>query len=728
MAATINRVKTPSILQMHVSECGAACLGMVLGYFGRYVPLAVLREACEVSRDGSSAASLVRASSKFGLNCKGLGLRADQLNQKKPPMILFWQYSHFVVLEGFNGDGKVFLNDPAIGRRQLNQEEFVRGYSGIALQFERGKDFRASSGGEAQFGLLSRMGELLRGLWPSIGWLAVCATLLIILSLVIPFSLEAFINQFLSGEEVRAGLVATILILCGALTYIVALLKSRFLYRMAIRTSVSSYDGAFTRLLSLPFDFFAHRLVGDITDRVSSNDRIGKNLTDQMLAQMIDMAINIILFLVMLTVNVWLTMIVIALSILHGISTSFLNVKMNSSSETLRREQGMLLSIGMQILGGSENLRITGASDRVFASWSGQQARELQARQSVTNLSSVNSSLPVFITMLRSAAILGVGGWLVMVGEMSIGALVAFYFLAEMFMLPLARFFDFSEQWSALLIDFQRSDDITATKQDAAFGRREQVSDNIVTFNGQLQLAGHLELRGITMGFNKSRPPLIKNFNLTIEPGQRVAIVGPSGSGKSTIARLVAGIYRPWEGEVLFDGYIREDIPEEVMRRSISMVDQDVVLFPASVRDNITLWNAEIPDEAVYSAARDACIHDDILLRSQGYSTMVKENGDNFSGGERQRMEIARALVGSPTLIILDEATSSLDPSTEEKVDEALRRRGVSCLIIAHRLSTVSDCDLIVVLQDGHVVQWGTHEELIAAEEGVYVQLVRSGK
>ena len=273
----------------------------------------------------------------------------------------------------------------------------------------------------------------------------------------------------------------------------------------------------------------------------------------------------------------------------------------------------------------------------------------------------------------------------------------------------------------------QRLEDISKTDEDPVFSRRNPESESIPTFNGRLQLAGQLELRNLTFGFNKSRPPLIKDFNLVIKPGQRVAVVGPSGSGKSTLARLVSGVYPPWSGEILFDDHLRDQVPKEVLRQSISMVDQEIVLFSASLRDNITLWNPAVPDEVLFAATRDAQIHDEILLRTQGYSTLVEEGGANFSGGQQQRLEIARALVGNPTVLILDEATSALDAATEELVDEALRRRGVTCLIVAHRLSTVRDCDEIIVLDKGVTVQRGTHDELIADRAGVYYKLVRSG-
>ena len=715
------RVTTPILLQMHASECGAACLGSVLGYFGRWVPLTELREKCEVSRDGSSAASIVRAARQYGLECSGLSLRAEQLRKLKLPLILFWQFSHFVVLEGFD-DRHFHLNDPSTGRRRLSAEEFGRGYSGIALRFERGADF--SPGGERP-GLLGQLGILLAGSWNVLAGVIACALMLTLLSLVVPASLGVFVDGIVESHAPWAGLVAALLG-GGALVYILALLKHRFLKRLAVRISVTGYDRGLSRLLRLPVAFFEHRLAGDLTDRVSSVDRVARNLTDQFLVLVVDMAMSAVLVVAMLAYDAALTLVVLLLAVLHGVAARLLNPFRAVRSQAMRREQGLLIDFGMQMLNHADNLRLTGADDRFYARWSGQQARELHARQLCSELGAVNTALPGLIAALRGAAVLGIGGSLVLAGDMTLGTLVAFYILAEMFLAPVGRFLEFADKRQALEIDLQRLDDISRAAEDPVFSRRSPDSDSIPTFNGRLQLAGQLELRNVTFGFNRSRPPLLKDFNLTIRPGQRVAVIGPSGSGKSTLARLVAGVYRPWSGEILFDGHVRDEIPEEVLRQSISMVDQKVVLFHASLRDNLTLWNPAVPDEAIFAAARDAQIHDEILVRPNGYATPVAEGGTNFSGGQRQRLEIARALVGNPTVIVLDEATSALDAATEEFVDEALRRRGVTCLIVAHRLSTVRDADEIIVLDQGAEVQRGTHDELIADRDGTYFKLVAS--
>ena len=716
------KVDTPILLQMHASECAAACLGIVLAYFGRWAPLTELREKCEVSRDGSSAASIVRASRHYGLECNGLGLRADQLKQVELPLILFWQFSHFIVLEGFD-DHYFYLNDPATGKRRVTTEEFVKGYSGIALRFKRGPDFRA--GGE-QPSLLRQSGALLAGSWNMLTGVIACGLMLTLLALIIPVSLGAFVDDYMNQHGAWGGVV-TALLGAGVLVYILSLLKQRFLKRLAVRVSVIGYNRAMSRLLRLPVEFFAHRLAGDLTDRVSSSDRIAKNLADQFLVLLIDMAMSAVLLIAMFTYDVLLTVIVLLLALLHGFLARFLNAMRAVRSQTMRREQGLLLGVGMQMLSHADNLRMTGTDDRFFSRWSGQQARELHARQLYSELVSINTALPGLIAVFRSATILGFGGSLVMTGEMTLGTLVGFYILAEMFLAPVGRFLEFADKRQALETDLQRLEDISRTAEDPVFSRRSPESQSIPTFNGRFQLAGRLELRNVTFGYNRSRKPLLENFSLAIKPGQRVAIVGPSGSGKSTVACLVSGLCQPWSGEILFDGHPRDEIPEEVLRRSISMVDQEAVLFSASVRDNITLWNPAVPDEVIVAATRDACIHEEILLRPQGYATFVEEGGVNFSGGQRQRLEIARGLVGNPTVLILDEATSALDAATEEYVDDALRRRGVTCLIVAHRLSTVRDCDEIIVLDKGAEVQRGTHDELIADQAGTYYKLVKSG-
>ena len=717
------RVTTPLLGQMHVTECGAACLGSVLGYFGRCVPLTELRSRCEVSRDGSTAAGIMRASRHYGLECGGWHGDIPGLRKLPLPLILFWEFNHFLILEGFDRE-RFFLNDPAMGRRTLSAEEFSNGFTGVALRFNPGPQFER---GGAQSNILQRVPLWLDGAWGALAHALACGLMLAVLALVTPALLGIFVDRVLGENEPWGGLLAAVMAAAAVLVYGLTWLKQRCLRRLAVRISVIAGNRCLSQLLRLPVDFFNHRLVGELSARILAIDKIARGLSEHFLGVLIEIAMSAVFLAVMLAWDPWLALIVLGLAVLNAALVRVITRIRSDKSQALRGEQGLLVGVGMLMLHHADHLRMTAADDGFFSRWSGHQARELAARQRFSELSHVNAALPGLFMVLGHAAVLAFGATRVMAGEMTLGTLVGFYVVAAMFLAPVGRFVELADERQAIETDMQRLDDITEAREDPELARRREASEAIATLNGRLRLIGEVELRGVTFGYNRGRPPLIKDFSLTIKPGQRVAVVGPSGSGKSTISRLVSGVYQPWSGEILFDGRPRQEIPDEVLSRSVSMVDQHVVLFSGTVRDNLTLWNPAVPDDDVVAAARDACIHHEILGRPLGYATQVDEGGVNFSGGQRQRLEIARALAGNPTVLILDEATSALDAATEETIDDALRRRGVSCLIVAHRLSTVRDCDEIIVLEKGVEVQRGTHDELMADENGSYCRLVRAG-
>ena len=717
------RVTTPLLMQTHATECGAACLGSVLAYFGRWVPFTELRGKCEVSRDGSTAAGISRAAKHYGLECKGRSAQVHQLRKLPLPLILFWEFNHFLILEGFDRQ-RFYLNDPATGRRKLSTEEFSSSFSGIALQFNPGPEFQR---GGIRPNLLQRIPFWLHGAWGALAYAVACGLMLAVLALATPAMLGIFVDRVLGENEPWGMLVAGVMAAAAILVYGLTWLKQRCLQRLSIRISVIAGNRCLSQLLRLPVEYFSHRLVGELTVRVLFIDKIAKGLSEHFLGVLIEIAMSVVFLAVMVAYDPTLALIVLGLAVLNAALVRVITRIRTDESHALRREQGLLVGVGTLMLNQTDRLRMTAEDDGFFSRWSGHQARELGARQRFSELSHVNAALPNLFMVLGNAAVLTFGATQVMGDELTLGALVGFYIVAAMFLEPVGRFVEFADERQAIETHMQRLDDITETPEDPGLTRRQQASETIATLNGRLRLAGQVELRAVTFGYNRARPPLIKDFNLTIKPGQRVAVVGPSGSGKSTLSRLVSGIYHPWSGEILFDGRPRHEIPGEVLSRSLSMVDQHVVLFSATVRENIALWNPAVPDDDVVDAARDACIHDEILSRSLGYATQVEEDGGNFSGGQRQRLEIARALVGNPTVLILDEATSALDAATEESVDDALRRRGCSCLIVAHRLSTVRDCDEIIVLEKGVEVQRGTHDELMTDENGLYYRLVQEG-
>ncbi len=720
---TRKRVTTPLLLQMHVTECAAACLGSILAWFGRWVPLTELRTRCEVSRDGSSAAGLLRAARYYGLECVGRNVSIDTLKKMPLPLVLFWEFNHFLILEGFDHK-RFFLNDPSSGRRTLSAQEFKYGFAGVALEFNPGPEFQR---GGSRPNVLKQISLWFSGTGGALTCTLLCGVMLAALALVTPALLAVFVDRTLGGDEPWGGLIASALIATAALCYGLTLLRQRWLQRLAIRLSVTEGNRCVSQMLRLPAEFFNHRFVGDLTARVLSIDRVAKGISEHFFSLLTEAVMSVIFLVVMLVHAPMLALIVLGLAVVHAALAYAVTRIRRDNSLTLRREQGLLAGVGILMLNQAETLRMTASDDQFLSRWNGHHARELIARQGFAELGYINASLSGFFMILGNAAALAFGAIQVMAGELTLGTLVGFYIIASMFLAPVGRFVEFTSDHQTIEADLQRLEDITKTPQSPAPENLPATPEAVSSLNGRLKLTGHVELRDLSFGYNRARPPMIQEFNLTIAPGQRVAVVGPSGSGKSTLARLLSGLHQPWSGEILFDGHPRHGIPREILSRSISAVDQHVSLFSASVRDNITLWNPSVPDETVVAAAKDACIHDDILNRPLGYTTRVNEDGGNFSGGQKQRLEIARALASNPVFLILDEATSALDAATEELIDDALRRRGISCLIVAHRLSTVRDCNQIIVLDKGTEVQRGAHDELMKDRNGLYRQLVQAG-
>ncbi len=717
------RVTTPLLLQMHATECGAACLGSILAWFGLWIPLTELRSRCEISRDGSSAAGILRAARYYGLECTGRSVSIDALKEMSLPLVLFWEFNHFVILEGFSRD-RFFLNDPSTGRRILSDEEFSRSFTGVALEFRTGPKFQP---GGNRPNILKQVPLWLGGTKAALACTVLCGVMLSALALVTPALLAVFVDRVSAGAPPWGGLIASAMIATAILCYALTLLRQRWLERLAVRVSVIAGNRCVSQMLRLPVEFFNHRFVGDLTARVLSIDRIAKGISKHFFGLLIEIVMSIIFLTVMLLYTPTLALVTLAIAIINAL-LAYLVIRIRlDKSLALRREQGLLVGIGTLMLNQTGTLRMTASDDLFFSRWSGHQARELIARQGFAEPGYFNTSLPDFFSILGNAVVLVFGATQVMTGELTLGTLVGIYIIASMFLSPVGRLVEFISDRHALEADMQRLEDITGTGASTATQSPVASSQSVSALDDRLKLTGHVELRDLSFGYNRARPPLIKDFSLQIEPGQRVAVVGSSGSGKSTLTRLLSGLHQPWSGEILFDGHPRHEIPHEILSRSISVVDQRVSLFSASVRDNITLWNPSVPDETVVAAARDACIHDNILCRPLGYETQVNEDGNNFSGGQKQRLEIARALARNPVFLILDEATSSLDAATEELIDGALRRRGISCLIIAHRLSTIRDCNQIIVLDKGTEVQRGTHDELMEDKDGLYRQLVQAG-
>ena len=513
----------------------------------------------------------------------------------------------------------------------------------------------------------------------------------------------------------------------GGLVYLLTWLQQHALRRLSVRLSVVHAERMLSRLFRLPVGFFAHRYAGDLTSRVQLINEVASGSSRQFVGIMIELVMSGLFLVLMVFFDPLLAAVIAFLGIANIVLMCILSRLRVDENRQLRREQALLFGTGSSVVRDIETLRATASEDDFFARWTGYQARELVARQKFAELGTIIASLPRFFTILSGVTVLGFGGWQVMSGEMTIGMLMGFYVVSGNFLRPIGRFVQFADAFQILEADLRRINDVLDAPEDPALAApTDSEGGKVSTLGGRLRLAGRIELRNVTFGYRPNRPPLLENINLTIAPGQRVALVGPTGSGKSTLLKLVSGEYTPWSGEILFDGVPRHQIPREILARSVSIVDQQTFLFAASVRDNLTMWNPTAPDEQVVAAAQDALIHSEIMSRQSGYDSKVEEGGTNFSGGQRQRMEIARALVDNPSVLFLDEATSTLDAVSEMRIDHSLRRRGCTSVIVAHRLSTIRDCDQIFVLDRGQEVQRGTHEELIAAKPGLYYTLIQA--
>lgn len=715
------RVRTPTVLQMEAVECGAAALAIILGYHGRLVPLEELRVACGISRDGSKALNVVKAARGYGLVSKGYKKDTDEVRSLQPPFIAFWNFNHFLVIEGFGRRG-VFVSDPASGRRLVSWDEFDGAYTGVVMTFEPGPDFRP---GGTRPSLSAALRQRLRGSEWALVFVVLTSLLLVVPGIVIPLFSQIFVDQYLVGGSKDIIVVLLIgMLLTAALRAALTWLQQRYLLALQTKLAVGMSSRLFWHTLRLPMDFYGQRHAGEVGSRIAINDRVAQLLSGQLATTALNVVTVGFYVVLMLQYSVGLTSIGIVFAASSIVVLRVASRKRVDTNQRLLVERGKLAGVAMGGLQSIETLKATGSESEFFVRWAGLEAKLVEARQQLGTSTQVVDAIPPMLTALATAVVLGVGAAQVAAGGLTIGMLVAFQSLMASFMAPIGQFVALGTSVQETEGDLNRVDDVLRYGTDPQVPATFATDDDADAAAG-VELTGELELRDLTFGFSRLDPPLIEDFSLTLRPGSRIALVGASGSGKSTVAKLVSGLYTPWSGEILFDGRPRDAVPHGVLTSSVSMVDQDISLFEGTVAENLTLWDSTVPETRIVAAARDAAIHEEIAARPGGYQSKVDEGGSNFSGGQRQRLEIARAFVDDPTFVIFDEATSALDPATEQIIDDNLRRRGCTCLIIAHRLSTIRDCDEIIVLSWGKVVQRGTHEELLAAG-GAYTRLIEA--
>ena len=724
---TKGAAKVPVIMQMEALECGAASLAMVMAYYGKWVPLERVRLDCGVSRDGSKASNICKAARHYGFEVGAYSAEAQALVERgEYPCIIHWNMNHFVVLDGFKGKHAV-INDPARGVVKVPMEEFSRSFTGVVIMLEPTEQFVPDGSRKSTIAFAKKR---LRGASAAVVFVMLTTVISYLFGIINSVTSRIFMDRLLTGLN-REWLYPFIIALSAFAVIQLAVAWAQTIYSLKIngKMAVIGSSSYMWKVLHLPMSFFSQRLAGDIQMRQGLNAEIAGTLVNIFSPLVLNTAMMIFYLVLMLRQSVLLTAVGFVTLLINIVMSRIISSKRINLMRVQMRDEGKLVSATMTGIGMIETIKASGAEDGFFQKLAGYQASVNSQKVKTDKTNRLLGAIPQFFTNLANYVVLVLGVALTMQGRFTLGAVMMFQGFLGSFMAPARTLVSAGQSIQEMRTQMERVEDVMEYPEDESLSQHADPdpSDKNTSEDTDKEslhkLRGNVELRNITFGYSPLAEPLIKDFSLTVKTGQRIALVGASGSGKSTISNLVSGLYQPWSGEILFDGKPRSAYPREVMVGSLAVVDQDIIIFEDTVANNIRMWDDTILDFEMILAARDAQIHDDIMELPRGYRHKLSSGGRDLSGGQRQRLEIARVLAQDPTIIILDEATSALDARTEYEVVNAIKDRGITCIVIAHRLSTVRDCDEIIVLDHGLVAERGTHDELIK-KGGAYADLV----
>lgn len=714
------RVKTPSFFQMEMVECGAVALGIILGYYRRFITLEQLRIDCGVSRDGCKALNIIRAARKHGLEAEGYRANIEEIRELELPFIAFWHFNHFIVVEGFKGN-YIYINDPAVGHRILHQDEFAREYSGIALNFIPTDDFKK----EGKPPVIARqLLKRLSGQQLPLLYLFLIGLSITLLNLGIPIFGKIFVDDYIinHNQSIIKVLIIGISVIT-LLTFLLTYLQNHYLMKFQNKLTILFSEKFLWHTMRLPLRFFSQRYSGDITYRMESIRGASIFISNIFIVAVLDSILVLIYLVLMFYFDVTIALVILGIAIV--------NLAIFQRISKVKKEKSLLLSVDIgnyysqcysnfRIM---ESIKASGAEQESFGKLVGSQVKVSNSIHTLAQKTIFINMFPTALDYLSSIVVLIIGAFKIMNGEMSIGTLVALQNISVSFMSPITNLINIAGQIQTMTGLIAKLDDVLHHQVEPQLNLEHFSKTETLLEESRPKLSGHIEIQDLSYGFNILESPILSNISFSIFPGEHIAIVGSSGSGKSTLAKLIANLYQPWSGKVLMDGRDINEINKMILANSIAMVEQDGILFNASIKDNITMWDSTARFKKIIQSAKDACIHEQISLKPHGYDTIIGDNGENFSGGERQRIDIARALNVNPNILILDEATSELDPIIESEIYDNIRRQGCTTIIVAHRLNTVSNADKIIVLEKGKIVQIGSHEELIGTD-GVYKKLM----
>ena len=716
---TKGAAKVPVIMQMEALECGAASLTMILAYYGKWIPLEQVRADCGVSRDGSNAKNVLKAARSYGLVAKGYRYEPEDLKANgKFPCIIHWNFNHFLVLDGFKGN-KAVLNDPAKGCYTVPMETFDKSFTGICLMFEPSETFEPSGKPKS---MLEFAKAKMKGAGVAVAFTVITTVIASLIGIIEPAFSRIFIDRLLTGQNPDwfIPFIWALAALSG-IQIIISFIQAVFAARINAKIAAVGSTTFMWKVLRMPMEFFSQRMAGDIQQRKGSNASIASSLVNTFAPIVIEACMMVFYLVVMIRYSVLLTLIGVASIFINMFVSRFISKKRVNITRVSMRDAGKLAGATVAGIEMIETIKASGAENGFFEKWAGYQASVNTQKVRFAKLNQYLGLIPQLVSSLTNTAVLIVGVYLTIEGQFTIGMVMAFQGFLGSFLSPAQTLISAGQTLQEMRAEMERIEDVMQYPPDVTCLNDTELDEN-AEYD---KLSGNVELRNVTFGYSRLAEPLIRDFNLTLKPGSRVAFVGTSGCGKSTISKLISGLYQPWSGEILFDGKPITQIDRSVFTGSLAVVDQDIILFEDTIANNIKMWDSSIEDFEMIMAARDAQLHEDIMQRDGGYNYRITEGGKDFSGGQRQRMEIARVLAQDPTIIILDEATSALDAKTEYEVVKSIKDRGITCIVVAHRLSTIRDCDEIIVMDHGNVVERGTHDELYALG-GFYTKLVSS--